>query len=352
MGPFRVWLPHIRGGSGSDVYTQRLATGLTSTGHEVYLQGFAHRLQYAPHMLRLIRPPRNVDIVIANSWNAFAFRRPGAALIAVEHHCIFDPCYKPFRSFAQAVFHEVFVRQFERSSFSKADRIVAVSNYTASIVRRIFSLNNVDVVPNGMDTDFYSPAPPEKAPRHGPFRLLFVGNLSRRKGADLLRPIMERLGPGYELHYTLGLRGGRPLPQAPNMRPLPSLTNAELRNEYRAADALLFPSRLEGFGYGAAEALACGTPVIASRGSSLPEIIQHGVTGLLCDSGDVAGFAAAARELAADRQRLMRFSRAARQQAVGRFSLPAMAGGYDRVFAELRGLSPAARQDSGDGNRL
>ncbi len=58
---------------------------------------------------------------------------------------------------------------------------------------------------------------------------------------------------------------------------------------YAGAEALLFPSRYEGFGLPPLEAMACGTPVIASRVASLPEIVGEG--GLLCDPDDAAGMA-------------------------------------------------------------
>ncbi len=58
---------------------------------------------------------------------------------------------------------------------------------------------------------------------------------------------------------------------------------------YAGADALLFPSRYEGFGLPPLEAMACGTPVIASRAASLPEIVGDG--GLLYDPDDTTGMA-------------------------------------------------------------
>ena len=67
---------------------------------------------------------------------------------------------------------------------------------------------------------------------------------------------------------------------------------------YRGAIAYVDPSLYEGFGLQAAEALACGTPVIASNTTSLPEVV--GDAGILLDPHDVAGFAAAMRRVAED----------------------------------------------------
>jgi glycosyltransferase involved in cell wall biosynthesis len=119
------------------------------------------------------------------------------------------------------------------------------------------------------------------------------------------------------------------------MVPLGRLTRDELRDEYRRADLLLFPTRLEGFGYAVAEAMACGTPVVTTRCSALPELVDDGRTGRLCRMDDVAGFADAVRELVADNELLYRMGRAARMIAIERFSMSRMAHSYAALLAEL-----------------
>jgi glycosyltransferase involved in cell wall biosynthesis len=75
-------------------------------------------------------------------------------------------------------------------------------------------------------------------------------------------------------------------------------SGAALVELYRGAIAYVDPSLYEGFGLQAAEALACGTPVIASNRTSLPEVV--GDAGILLDPHDVAGFAQAMRHVAED----------------------------------------------------
>ena len=67
---------------------------------------------------------------------------------------------------------------------------------------------------------------------------------------------------------------------------------------YSGARALVFPSLYEGFGLPPLEALACGTPVIASNRGSLPEIVGDG--GLLLEPDDLEGLAAAMQKLLSD----------------------------------------------------
>lgn len=88
---------------------------------------------------------------------------------------------------------------------------------------------------------------------------------------------------------------------------------------YRDCDALLFPSRLEGFGLVALEAQACARPVIATNCSSLPEVVADGETGFLCPIDDVEAFANAARTLRDDPARWRRMGLAGRQNVEQRF---------------------------------
>jgi glycosyltransferase involved in cell wall biosynthesis len=75
------------------------------------------------------------------------------------------------------------------------------------------------------------------------------------------------------------------------------------------------------------EALACGTPVIALRQGSVPEVVEHGVTGFVCDDED---------EMVEAVGRLSEIDRArCRAEAERRFSPAAMADGYEQVYDEL-----------------
>jgi len=332
----KIWLPYIRGGSGVDVFTNLLAHGLRAQGVEAVTQALPHALQYAPHLLRALRPPQGTEVIVTNSWNGFAFPRAGVKLVVIEHHCIFDPIYTPYRSKAQGIFHDLLVRRFEQASFDHADLVIAVSRYTAQATAKVFSNVNPLVILNGVDTDFFSPGDKRGKAPDQVFRMLFVGNLTERKGADLLAPIMRELGPGFKLHYTGGLRTKRATPPAPNMFATGHLSNEALRQAYRDADALLFPTRLEGFGYAAAEAMSCGTPVIASDVSAIPEVVDHGVTGLLCPVNDVPAFIQAAKRLKQDPAQLAAMGTNAREAATDRFNLDVMARIYTDVFSNLR----------------
>jgi glycosyltransferase involved in cell wall biosynthesis len=74
-----------------------------------------------------------------------------------------------------------------------------------------------------------------------------------------------------------------------------------LRALYRSAEALVYPSRYEGFGLPVLEAMASGTPVIASNAASIPEVL--GDAGILVDPGDTRGWSRAIAQVAGDEPR-------------------------------------------------
>ena len=334
----KVWLPYTEGGSGTDVFTRMLADGLRRAGVDAVVQRFPRVFQYAPWLLRFSEPPAGTDIVLANSWNGFAFRRHNIKLVTVEHLFVLDPAMKPYRSFAQSVFHNTLVRYFEKASMSASNVQVAVSEYTAAAHYRVLRGKKPRVIRNGIDTKFFTPPETGREPLAGrQMRLLFVGNLTRRKGVDLIPGILGSLGPGFKLDYAIGLRTEEALEDLPNARSLGRLDKEAVREAYRRADLLLFPTRLEGLPLVAIEAMACGTPVIASNTGPLPEVVKDGESGVLCDLDQHAKFVSAIRRLQKDPGLLLRLGENARRKAENSFSIERMVDDYIMLFEELLG---------------
>lgn len=99
------------------------------------------------------------------------------------------------------------------------------------------------------------------------------------------------------------------------------------------ADVFALTSRYEGFGNVLIEAMACGTPVVATRSPGTDDIIQDGVDGLLVTDHTPAAMAEALRRVITDGARREALSVAARRSA-NRFTPPAIAGRYDAVLRE------------------
>jgi N-acetyl-alpha-D-glucosaminyl L-malate synthase BshA len=98
------------------------------------------------------------------------------------------------------------------------------------------------------------------------------------------------------------------------------------------ADLFVLPSATESFGLAALEALACKVPVIATNVGGLPEVVRHGVDGMLFEVGDVDAMGAAAIELLRDDARLAAMRETARAGAIERFSEDAIVARYREIY--------------------
>jgi glycosyltransferase involved in cell wall biosynthesis len=333
----KVWLPAILGGSGVDVHTRRLAAALERRGVGAVISWFSTYFQLAPFALGRVSPPPGINIVHALSWSGFAFKRTHVPLVVSEQLDVLDPNYRSYKSTAQALYHRTLIRRFMQKSFAAASAVTAVSHATAASLAQSVDLRSVEVIPNFVDTAVFRPKAGKRT-TPGTFKLLFVGNLTKRKGADLLAPIMQQLGSRFELRFTTGLRNGRAGKMGPNMVSIGKLsTDQDLVAAYQDCDALLFPSRLEGLPIAPLEAMACAKPIIAANVSSLPEVVANGETGILCKSNNVPQFVAACRQLADSPEKQRQFGAAARQRVEQLFSEPIVVTRYIALYERLIG---------------
>jgi starch synthase len=104
---------------------------------------------------------------------------------------------------------------------------------------------------------------------------------------------------------------------------------------YEEADVVAVPSRFEPLGMVAAEALALGAPVVASRVGGLPDIVEHGVGGLLVPPGDPAALAAALCRLLEDRDLAGALAARGQERVRRDFGEETILPRYARLYAEL-----------------
>ena len=168
----------------------------------------------------------------------------------------------------------------------------------------------VEVVHNGVRRAYRSlPRDDELAARLGVAGrkvLLYLGSLKPRKNLGVLleafRLVLRERKHAHGVHLLLAGRGEseealqRKAMQL-GLQGAVSFAGFVPEGEkvawYNLADIFVLPSRLEGFGLVAAEAMACGKPVVASRAGALPEVVADSETGILCDPDDPADFARA-----------------------------------------------------------
>lgn len=328
-----VWFSAVRAGTGTDVFTERLAEGLDKRGIRTEITWLPLRAEYAPWTVPVPKPPAWANIAHVNTWLHSRFLPRQLPVVATIHHSVHHSDSKPYKGRLRSAYHHCWIAPNERRVLRRADRVVAVSHFVAETAKHMLLDVPMQVIHNGVDIHRYRPSTIQRVP-HMPFRLLYVGSWMARKGVDLLAPIMRELGEAFELCYTGGEVAVDDKPGMPgNMHDIGRLQSEDaVIAAMQEADALLFPSRSEGFGLAAAEAMACGLPVIATRGSSLVEVVEDGVTGLLCPKDDVAAFAAAARKLAADGDLQERMAGAACIRVSDRFAIDDMVDAYISVY--------------------
>lgn len=181
----------------------------------------------------------------------------------------------------------------------------------------------------------------------GPARLLYVGRLEPLKGPDIALQAFASSGlakQGGRLSMVGGASKSYRQELAQLVRKLKIKKAVEFKGAlesksemlavYAQADCLLATSRSESFGLAAVEAQACGCPVVASNVGGLPYAVADGDSGLLVETGDVAGFAAALNSLWSTPGLLERLSLGAKTQA-SRFNWEACVSGVLAGLSEI-----------------
>lgn len=229
--------------------------------------------------------------------------------------------------------------------------VVGISRWIGECARASSALGHLDVrvIPNSIDTSlFHRVDKAEARSRLGlpaDARIVLSGSLDPAnfyKGYDLWQPMANELARD-GIMITLF---GRHQPQRDDPPHLHTFglirDDARLRDIYAAADAFVLPSREEAFGKTAAEALACGTPVVAFDATGPRDIVTHQVTGHLATPFAVGDLISGVRWILADRARAQRLSVAAAQDASSRFSAAVAATRYRDLYEELLARREAA----------
>jgi glycosyltransferase involved in cell wall biosynthesis len=232
----------------------------------------------------------------------------------------------------------------------RMDRIITGSDNSRASVQRAFGLGDeqITTIHDGVDTAVFRPLEVPKLPRS----VLFVGNSDdRNKGARyLLEAARILLDRGVDFRLTFKDRLDADM--APRMIAemgigdrvtfLGRLTVDELARLYNEHEVLVSPSLYEGFGLPAAEAMACGLPVIATTAGAFPEVIADGESGILVPPADANALADAIEALLGDAARRRAMGAAGCQRIEEKFSWRVCAERTVLVYEDvLRGAAPA-----------
>lgn len=325
-----------RSQSGNEVYYDLLFKEMSGVHgfhvKKITISSIYEKLPWLLFFKRKLLMLENSDIIHTNVEIGHYLKTPGVKLVVTVHHDVFDEIYQKHTSLFQKIFHYWILKRSMRLSLNSADKVVAISQYTRKSIEKHFGFREkISVIYCGVNLDIYRPIKVKK--RTDKVMLLFVGNGSKRKGFDLLPKIMNKLGGKYVLFFTGGLRGSSQHDLAENMVSVGRLSQTELVRILNECDIFLFPSRLEGFGYAPAEAMACGKPVVTTNYSALPEVVEHSRNGILCRIDDVDDFVSACKKIAA--QLRSRDYRHNRDDMIRKFSLKKLNAQYVILYRNV-----------------
>jgi len=278
-------------------------------------------------------------------WGLLGLRALGLPVLSTVHHPLTVDRRASFRrdeTLREAVgtveFHPVGMQRFVAQHL---DAIITSSHASAAEIRRDFGVRSerLHMLGNGLDTDLFSPS--AATPRASD-EILCVGRWSDpNKGIGYL---VQALAKVPDARLTLvdedhPLHDARKIARAGGYEDRITITGRvdteELVRLYRRAAIVAVPSLYEGFGLPAAEAMACGAPVVAAASGALPEVIETGRGGVLVPPADPDALAKALATLLEQPEARRRLGEAARPHVVEAYSWPRIAARTAEVYAGL-----------------
>jgi len=325
-------------GNGAFVVHKTLEGAIS--GYEVV--AYDPRLTYFPPLLYGVSGMRSGRLLhTVPDYAAFFYRR-GVPMVVSFQNYVLDPGMRGCSSPMQRIHYATDLRWLTRLGVALAGRVTAVSRFTAELAKRDLGIRKpIEVIYNGVDERQFAPAPGASVRGSGPIRVLFSGNPTRRKGADTIGPLAQRLGPDFEILHTSGLRGANLRTKdsvgtnAAAIRCVGAVRHSDMAALYASVDVLFMPTLREGCSLAVLEAMACGLPVVGSDASSMPELVEQNKGGFLHSPRDVDAYAESLRTLAdspAQRRQMGGYNRARVEE---RFTAERMAARYREVFESM-----------------
>ena len=300
--------------------------------------------------LNMVSDPIRSDIVHTHTWytnfaGALAKRTYGCKLVATVHSL--EPL-RPWKREQLGAGYDL-SSWMEREGIEACDAIVAVSGDMRRDILKSYDVpaDRVTVIHNGVDTEKYHPrdgsASIAKFGIREPF-VFFVGRLTRQKGVFDLIDAMDVVPEG----TTLVLATGKP--DTPGIeeelrRVLGGVRNVvwiremlgdpDLVNLYNEAAVFACPSVYEPFGIINLEAMACETPVVASRVGGIREVVVDDETGFLVPPGDPVRLGRAITKVLEDPALARRLGKAGRRRVLSQFTWDRIAQKTLRLYRSL-----------------
>ncbi len=262
--------------------------------------------------------------------------------------CVIATTHSVYSAGMESLFFK-FWKKMLRRSLSKIDKLIAVSKSAARAAAPIVGMDKIVIIPNGVDVHKFSPANKRLLHANGPI-VMSVGRLVKVKGfttllesareviADFPDAIFVIVGGGKMYNKLAGL--ARKLGIKKNVRMLGEKKPAEMPGLIASCDVFVLASLKEAQPRALLEAMASGKTVVGTRVNGILDTIQNGKNGLLVKPGDPKHLAGAIKELLRDAGTAKKLGRAARRDAVEKYSWEKVAGQtyslYERILEEKR----------------
>jgi phosphatidylinositol alpha-mannosyltransferase len=288
---------------------------------------------------RLARVQAPMDVVHAQGLAApflplWALRASRAPCTVGTFHTYFDGGHIAYRT----------MRPYVATALGNMDRKIAVSLACVKSLEQYFPDEHFDIVPNGIDTDYFSPldSPSDRDP--GPPRILFVGRFDPRNGLGTLLDaarILQDQGLDFRIQI-IGDGPTRPLYERHARRvgvwdrlEWLGLLNQERPEYYRQATVLAAPCTLASFGVVLLEAFASGIPVVCADNIGFRQVIRDGAPGEFVGGDDPAALAAGLTKVLTDERLRIDWGTRGREVAETRYAWPTVARKIEDIYYEV-----------------
>jgi starch synthase len=337
-----------REGAGDDKITIRGYTPWTRLAAGTDGPRFAPALETLSIGLAMARDPLDADVAHAHTWYADMagvwIRTLHRIPLIVTLHSM-EPL-RPWKA-DQLGTGYLLSTWIEKTAVESADRVIAVSAQMREDILSHFEVEptKVVVIHNGIDPErFQRTERREALARHGvrtPY-VLFVGRITDQKGIFHLLEAVPLLPPEVQVVLCASApdtpeiesRLREAVARHPNVVWINAMVPVEeVVQLYSHAAVFACPSVYEPFGLINLEAMACGTPVVASAVGGILEVVENGVTGLLVPPGRPDHLAQALNRVLADRALAQALGQAGRRRVEERFSWASVAERTERVYA-------------------
>lgn len=287
------------------IFDYRVLTHKTFTGVENYTKNILENIQDKCSLN--IAKPKSTNKYLAHLWTHFVlpFKKGKILFCPANIAPLFIPRSKKlivtihdvsFLTYPQSFskFFRIYYKFIIPIVIKRADVIITVSRYSQKEIEYYYpsAVKKTRVVYLGVDTSFYS-----KKEQNKKDQILYVGSMNARKNFIGVLKAFELLNDkkykllmvgNFSSNFMIDEQNQKILDASknnPNIEFIQNTSNEKLVELYQDSKLFLFPSLYEGFGLPVLEAMACGTPVVCSHSSSLPEVGGDAV--VYCDPNNI-----------------------------------------------------------------